>query len=238
MGQGSVGDAGLQAIRIAVELSNRLGLPQIEVVALESIAFTLVFRGDFDEAAQWLEQAIAAARQAGARRYLAVDYLLMSACRKAQGRVAEARELISQALDLCTQIGMAFIGPSVLAAQASASTDTAERRRLLQEGEAMLSSEGLAHGRLMFYRDAIDVALADRDWDRALRYADGIEQVVVDEPLPFADLIGARARALVALARDGHEPSVVDELIGMRERLRYAGMGALVPGIDAALAGS
>ena len=235
---GGEGDAGLQAIRTAVERSSRLGLPQIEVMALESVAFSLVFRGDFDEAAQWLDQAIVAARQAGARRYLAVDYLLMSACRKAQGRMAEARELISQAFDLCSQIGMAFLGPSLFVARASAAADPAERRRLLQEGETMLSLEGLAHARLMFYKDAIDVALEDRNWDEALRYAGGLEQVASAEPLPFAELVAARSRALVALARGGHQPGVVEELTGMRERLRYAGIGALVAGIDAALGSS
>ena len=77
------GQAGLREVRHAVELSNRVGLAQTEVMALESIGFALVFHGAYDEAQPWIEKAIAAARQAGARRYLATNYMLMAACRRA-----------------------------------------------------------------------------------------------------------------------------------------------------------
>ena len=234
LGWSGEGHASLEAIRTAVELSSRVGLPQIEVIVLESIAFALVFQGEFDEAAQWLEQAIEAARQAGARRYLATDYLLLASCRRAQGRTAESLELIARTSDLCTQIGMAFIGPSLLAARARSAADPAERKHLLAEGEALLSADCLAHGRLMFYQEAIDTAIDDGEWEAVLRYADAIERAA-PEPLAFAQLVAARGRALVALGRRGLEADIVAELRSLRDRLRGAGHGALVAGIDSAL---
>ena len=74
------------------------------------------FDGAYDEAQPWIEKAIAAARQAGARRYVAVDCMLLSICRREQGRLAQARELLAEAFELARQLGMAFFGPSLLAA--------------------------------------------------------------------------------------------------------------------------
>jgi len=228
-------DAGLQQIRDAVTLSQRIGLPQIEVMTLESLSFALILRGDFAEAEAWLEQATAAARQATARRYLAVNCLLLASCRRARGDVVAALEFIEQALEISREIGIGFLGPSLFAAKASAIRDPVERRRWLQEGEAMLGADCLAHGLLLFYRDAIDISLEDRNWDEALRYADGLEAFFQTEPLFFAELIAARARGLVALARRGPEPRTVASLKTLREEIRCAGLGALVPAIDAAL---
>ena len=99
----------------------------------------------------------------------------------------------------------------------------------------MLQTDCLAHGRLMFYRDAIDIALEERNWEEALRQADALEEFVRSEPLPFAQLVAARARGLVALGRRGPEPEIVGELTSLRDGAQRAGLGALVPGIDAAL---
>ncbi len=209
-------DAGLVDIRKAVALSQRIGLAQIEVMALESLSFALILRGDFAEAESWLGQATAVARQATARRYLAVNHLLMASCRRAQGNFVAARELVDEAFEISKEIGMAFLGPSLFAAKASATQDPVERRRWLQEGEAMLQADCLAHVRLMFYRDAIDIALEERSWEEALRHADALEEFVRPEPLPFAQLgrcagSGTRcARASRTRTRDrgrAHEPA-------------------------------
>jgi hypothetical protein len=229
------GDAGLAIIRQAVDLSSRIGLPQTEVMALESIAFELVLRGEFAEALEWLQRGMPLARQAGARRYLAVDCLLTVACLNGLGRGAEARPLLSEAFHICNEIGMAFIGPSVLAAMAGATADPAERRKLLDDGEQLLSADGLAHNRLMFYKDAIDIAVKDADWDEVLRLSEAIEQSVAREPPAFATLVGARGRALAELALRGRDPEIMVKLTDLREKLHGAGLGGLVPGIDAAL---
>ncbi len=228
------GQAGLREVRHAVELSNRVGLAQTEVMALESMGFALVFHGAYEEAQPWIEKAIAAARQAGARRYLATNHMLMAVCLGKTGHVTQARALLVEAFELAQQIGMGFFGSSLLAGMARSAEAPAERKRLLQDGEAMLESS-LAHARLFFYRDAIDAVLQDGNWDEALRYAEGLEQFVRDEPLAFAELVAARARALATLGQRGPEPAILAELTGLRERLTLAGFRGLVPEIDSAL---
>jgi tetratricopeptide (TPR) repeat protein len=230
------GDAGLREIRGAVELSHSIGLVQIEVMALESLAFALVLRDDFAEAESWLGKATAVARQATARRYLAINHLLLAACRRSQGNLGEARKLVDEAFEISKETGMAFLGPSLVTAKASIAGDPAERRRWLREGEAMLEGDCLAHGRLMFYRDAIDLSLEDGSWEDALRYAEALEEFVRREPMRFAELVAARARGLVALARRGPEPEIVAGLKGVRDAIRRAAFGGLLPGVDAALA--
>jgi class 3 adenylate cyclase/tetratricopeptide (TPR) repeat protein len=225
----------LLEIRKALSLSNRIGLLQTEVMTLESLAFALVFQGHYAEAEPWAERATIAARQASARRYLAVNHMLMAACRRARDRLDEASELISEAMAISVQTGMGFLGPSLYAVRAGVEKDPTERRRWLREGEALMTTDCLAHARLMFFRDAITISIEDQSWDEALRYAQALEDFVRPEPMLFATLTVARARALVALARRGAESDVIAELMNLREELRRTGFGALTSGIDAAL---
>jgi len=193
-------------------------------------------RGDFTEADSWLEKATAVSRQASARRYLAVNTLLLAACRRAQGNLVAARELVEEAFKLSKEIGIAFLGPSLFAAKASAAQDPAERQHWLRQGEAMLEGDCLAPGRLMFYRDAIEIFLEQRSWGEALRMADALEEFGRGEPVRFAELVAARTRGLVDLARRGPEPEIIEQLASVRDQIRRAGLGGLVLGIDAALA--
>ena len=86
------------------------------------------------------------------------------------------------------------------AAIARYAEDPQERKRWLDEGEAMVQAGCLAHASLMYYRDAIDISLACRNWDEALCYADALEASCREELLAFATLVAARARALVSLS--------------------------------------
>ena len=154
----------------------------------------------------------------------------------AQGRLTEARALVAEAIDLSKQTSTGFLGPALFAAMAGVAEGTAERRRWLEEGHAMLGADCVAPSRLMFYRDAIEASLEDGNWDDALRYADALEQSVASEPVAFAQLVAARGRAMVAFHRDGPRPDIVAELISVRARLLRASFGGFVTGIDAALA--
>jgi hypothetical protein len=190
------------------------------------------------EAEPWIERATRAARQASSRRYLSIDLLLLAHCRQAQGRCDEARALLAEALELAQQNGIGFIGASLYAALALASDDPAQRRRCLEQGEALLAGDCLAHARLMFHRDAIDAELAAGRPEAALRHADALEACARDEPLAVAQLGAARARALVALRRDGASAPLVAELRRLADELARVGMGAMARGIEVALRGA
>jgi hypothetical protein len=211
-------------------------LAHAEVVTLESVGFAhVIFSGDYAEAVPWLEQATTIARQANARRYIATDHMLMAACRRAQGRTAEAIQLIDEAHEVCKQIGIHFLGASLLAGKAAACTDSEQRARLLQEGEATLGNGGFGMAALMFYPSAIDIAMEDQQWEEALRYAGVLERCMEAEPVAFSNLVIERTRALIALARDGRTPALIDQLASLRDRLRHAGFGSLLPPVDRAL---
>jgi tetratricopeptide (TPR) repeat protein len=229
------GAAALAEIRAAVALSGRLGMPQTEVMALESLGMVLAFRGDYEEAEPYIERAIQAARQASARRYLSIDLMLKSRCLLARGRRDEARAALTEAIELAQQTGLGFMGASLLACMALVTDEPGERRRWVEQGEALLAGDCLAHARLMFYRDAIDIALADGRLDDALRHADGLEACTQAEPLPMATVGVARARALVRLRRDGSDPELDVELRRLAELSRRGGAIPFADGIEAAL---
>jgi len=71
---------------------------------------------------------------------------------------------------------------------------------LLQEGEDLLERGCVSHNYLEFYHLGIEVALGIGDASRALRYAAQLEAYTRDEPVPWADLVIARGRALAAAA--------------------------------------
>ena len=105
----------------------------------------------------------------------------------------------------------------------------------MQEGEALLG-EGSGQSHLWFYRQAIDAALAAQDWAEAERYATALEDYVRLEPLPWAQLIVARGRALVALGKHGRNDVTVGKLAHVRDEIRQVHLGSALPGIEAALA--
>jgi class 3 adenylate cyclase/tetratricopeptide (TPR) repeat protein len=231
------GETGLATVRKAFELSSRIGLRQIEVMTLESMGFVLMIQGNFAEAEPWVEEATTLAREASARRYLATNHMVMARCRRAQGRLAESRALIDEASEVAKETSAGFLGPAIYAALAGSSKDPAERKRWLEQGLEMLDAYCMAPSRLLFYQDAIEVAIEDGEWDAALSYADSLEKFFEAEPIGFAELTVARGRALVAFHRRGPSPDVVAELMSVRARLVRASLSGFVQGIDAALAG-
>ncbi|MGE5116632.1 MAG: tetratricopeptide repeat protein, partial [Betaproteobacteria bacterium] len=229
------GDAGLAEVRHAAEQSAKVGVPQTDVMALESVAMVLTLRGDYAEAEPALERAIASARRASARRFLSIDLMLLAQCRLHAGRRAEARALLGEALQIARETGIGFIGPGIVAALALASDDACERRRWLEEGETMLAGDCVLHARTMFHRDAIDALLDAGDDDAVLRQADALEALDTGEPMIIVTLGAARARTLVALRREGPRPEIVERLRVLAAEARRGGMGSMARGIDLAL---
>src|SRR5262249_5926108 len=122
--------------------------------------------------------------------------------------------------DLIRTVGVTFIGPLVLALEATLTDDADRRAAALEEAEAILDSGCVAHNHFWFARAAIDQALASRDWDRAERYAARLESYTRAEPLPWSNYLIARGRAAAAWGRGSRSPELTAEL----ERVR--GLGA------------
>ena len=109
------------------------------------------------------------------------------------------------------------------------------RARALREGEQMLETNSLSHNYLRFYRFAIETSLESRDWDNAERYAAALEEFTREEPLPWADLIIERGRALAAHGRGDRSMATHETLARLLEQARACRLVTIAHALDAAL---
>ena len=73
-------------------------------------------------------------------------------------------------------------------------------------------------------------------WPEALRYAAALEDYTKAEPLPWAALFVARARALAAWATGPRDAPASSALAAVREALAAAGLRPYLPEVFGALA--
>ena len=88
----------------------------------------------------------------------------------------------------------------------------------------------------MFYEDAIDLTLRTGDWQRALRYADELEEYIRPQPFAFAELMVARSRMLCAYGRGERSAHLAGELAQLRDRIKQAGFLGMLREVERALA--
>jgi class 3 adenylate cyclase/tetratricopeptide (TPR) repeat protein len=226
-------DRAVSEVRAACDAAHKAGLVQAEIFAQESLTFLFVMAGRFEEGEQAGLRCLSLARPAGARRYESTVLYVLAAQRIAQGKRALARNDLAESLELARQTGMGFLGAAIFGAVAYAADGAAERHHALAQGEALLREPCVSHCHLWFYWNAIDATLAAGEWDAAVRYARALEDYVRAEPLPWADLIACRGRALAAVGMDGPNGATISELGRVRQQALHAGLGSLLPAIDA-----
>ena len=228
-------DSALSEVRAACDTAHKVGLVQSEIFAQESLTFLLMMAGRYGEAEQAGARCLSLARPAGARRYQSTVLYVLATVLIGQGEREAAREYLAQSLELARQTGMGFLGAAIFGAIAYASQSAAERQHALAQGEALLREPCVSHCHLWFYWNAIDATLAAGEWNAALRYAAALEEYVRGEPLPWANLLVSRGRALATAGMDGPSDPALSALRRLREQLSQTGLGSAVPAIDAVL---
>jgi len=173
--------------------------------------------GQFAEAQGHLELGLDLARKISASNFEAQILMTLAALSAAQGRMPEARDIAERAVKVVREVGITFIGPSVLAIKAALTDDRDECRKALEEAESILNAGCVAHNHFWFARISIDHALAVGDWDEAERYAARLETYTREQPLPWSDFLIARGRALAAWGRRRPNEDVVVELRSLHE---------------------
>ena len=138
----------------------------------------------FIEAQGYLEGGLDLARSLGAGNFEAQTLRILATLYAAQGRLVEARNLATLAVEVVRKVGVTFIGPAVLATKAALIEDRNESRKVLKEAESILDSGCVAHNHFWFAQSAIEQSLATGDWDEAERYAAKLEAYTRDQPLP------------------------------------------------------
>ncbi len=100
---------------------------------------------------------------------------------------------------------------------------------------ALLEQGCVSHNYLWFYRYAMEACLKMRDPEGVERFARAALSYTADEPLPWVDLLVARARALAALSVNGENVEALELLGGLRTQVMEAGFQAIVSAMGALL---
>ncbi len=229
----------LQEALNAVEAAHRVGHQRAEMVARHIVFLSQAERGELADARENVERSITLARQLGARRFEAEGLTYLGAIEASCGRRSAALSLFRDAVAISRETGMAFWGPAALGWLSLHTDDDEERLASLAAGEALLvAGEAVSHNYQLFYQTAIEAAVNAGDWDAAERYATAIEDYTRPEPLPWADFIIARGRALASWGRGCRDAAAAERLQALRAQAERAGLRAALPAIEAALAGA
>jgi len=223
---------GLETIETAAKVGHR----RAELLG-RHLVFSILFEmGDMDAAEAQLVNAQAIIERLGARRFEAQNLNFEAKVARAKGRRAESVKLCEQAMVICHETGVGFLGPRVLAGIALSSDDPETQRQALQDGESLLKEGSVSHNHFYFFRDAMDVCLDRQDWDEVERYAAELETFTSAEPLSWCDFFVARGRALAAYGRGNRDDTLIEELARLRDEAERAGLKAALPELESALA--
>ncbi|RZL85953.1 MAG: adenylate/guanylate cyclase domain-containing protein [Variovorax sp.] len=228
-------DEGIRELQRACVDAQRIGMVPVQIFALDTLAILLSEAGRFDETEGACVRGLSLARPAASRRYESLLLWNMSAVCLRRGHLDEARAHLGVALDLARQTGLGSLGPAIYARLARAASSPSERTQALLDGEALLKEPCLAHAHLGFYRDAIEATIEAGDWEETLRYANALEEFVRAQPLPWAQLVAARARCLSDVAVDACGQEALNRLRQLREEVVATGWGSALAAIDTRL---
>ena len=179
----------------------------MELVALEGPArgailsrnissWTYLERHDFAQAEEDARSGLELAEQLGALRFVPLFNDIFARVRLHKGDSPGAIKLLEESWAISRKTGVNFIGPFVLGAMALAANDPDARREALREGQAILDRGCVSHSYFWFYRDAIEVSLAQSNWPAAKAYALALDNYFQAESPPWPAFIAARGHAL------------------------------------------
>jgi class 3 adenylate cyclase/tetratricopeptide (TPR) repeat protein len=220
----------------AVAAAERVRHHRAAIITCHIVFFAAMSQAEPDVASRHVERAIDLSRQLGAQRFEAEGLWFQAEILQAEGRQTDALTSIRQALEISRETGMAYLGPAILGGLAHITDDPEERRAALAEAEQLLAAGSISHNFLWFYSEAIDTALEQHDWSEAKRYAQALADYTRREPLPYIDVVVARANALAALGRGQRGSDTVEALRQVREGAEAIGWRSLISDLDTALA--
>lgn len=225
----ALGDATIEAAR-------RVGHDRAALNALVACHFAATEMLDWDRAEVYWAEIPEIARRIGSTRFENESVAFAGLRRHAEGCAEDGLAMARSAIAKAREGGLSFGGPRILGILARISDDADERASALAEGERVIAAGCVGHNQLYFYRHAIDVALEDRAWDEADRYADALEAFAGTEPLPWTRFFAARGRAMARRGRGADDPALMAALARLREEAEAVRLAAALPGLDQALA--
>ena len=221
--------------RAALDLAGRIGDLRAEMLARDILSAFQHMRGAWALSRVEAERSLELARRLGAQRFETEALAQLGLAAHGLGESAEAAELLDAAWALTRVTGPKYIGPTVLGFIAQTTDDPHRRRWALAEGEALLAAGCVSHAHLYFYDAAITSALAAREWDTALRYAEAMNDYTRQEPFPWADFMSACGRLLARVGRAERSDALYAELRALRATALEAQWTVKLQQLDAAL---
>jgi tetratricopeptide (TPR) repeat protein len=219
----------------AVEMAGRLSHYRAKMLGHLLVAWVRLEAGRGDDAAAELEHSLELARRLGARNFEAQSLLMQARVLGLEGRASEGFSIASAALVISRKAGLSFLGPSILGTVALLADDDALCRDALAEGEAILAAGTVSHNHFWFRRDAIDIALARRDWPAVERHAAALDTYSAAEPLPWAAFFIGRGRTLAAIGQGRGNGALAPEIARLRAEGARLGLAPALPALDGAL---
>jgi tetratricopeptide (TPR) repeat protein len=226
-------DEGLRHARSGLQLAQRVGNPRAELIARHSICMLSLEIADPVLAIDHARASVEIARSIGARRFVPEGMMFIANCLSWEGRRAEARALMLEALELARE-QITYCGPWILGALAAHAQDDTERRAWLREGEEVLKAGVPAHNYIGFYSEAIQASLDTAAWEQALHYCDLLQAFFRPEPAPLADFTAERGRALARLGQGSRDPALREEVLRLIEQGQQARLRVSVAALQAA----
>jgi len=225
----------LDDCRSVIDLAAKVGQARAEIVSRSTSSWVLLEQREFAQAEEHARRGVDAAERIGARRLIPAFSDALARIRLHAGDRAGAVELLEGGWAIARETGATQVGPTVLGALAATTPDPVRRRTALAEGQAILDRGCVSHNYFWFYRHAIDVSLAESDWDAADAYAHALERYFHAEPVPWSEFIVARGQALAALGRQGPDELVVAQLHRLRNDAARLGLRTDFERFDAVL---
>ena len=228
--------AGTETIREALGLARHANDLRGEMLVHLTTASMLLMRGQADGACEFADQSLRLARQLGARRFQAETLGIIASIMMLRGERDTAANLIAQGLELGRTTGMSYCGPSLLSVFARITSDTQQRARALDEGEALLAAGCVSHSYFEFYSNAIEVSLREAQWARARHYADALALYTREETLQWTQLVIERGNLLADIGEGKLMRGTASSLQRLRTSCMEMDFRMPLAAIEAALA--
>jgi class 3 adenylate cyclase/tetratricopeptide (TPR) repeat protein len=191
------------AVEIALDsivASQRVGYSRAEMVAADAAFLAHMMRGELDLARPHAERSLALARRLGARRFEAEAMSFCAELDFLDGNQAKALNDAREAVKIVREVGLTYMGPTILGVLVLVTDDAKERRAASAEAEALLDAGSISHNHLFFRMFAIDAFLNAEEFDEVERHARKLAGFCPEEPSPHVMFYAHRG---IALAREG-----------------------------------
>ena len=222
-----------RALALARRMKHRRG----EMMALAQMANVDGWvRGNWRDMEKGLDSALEIVRSMGSPRFEAMNWFFRALLAARAGDTGIAREHVQRAFVTAGEHGLAFVGPQLNGLLARLATDPAERAAALERGEQLLAGGSVSHNHFVFNDCAIQASLNAGHWEGAEQYCDRLAAYTAAEPVPWADFVIGRGRALARVGRGDSGVELALVIDTLRRQASDAEFNIYLPELAAAAA--